>query len=204
MYDLKCMLGTELEKAKLKGIDNVNPAELGEVIDMYKDLCEMEYWETKKMKYWLEICLMQEEMEEDSDHRYYRGQPRNNMEQYARGRRMYEPDYRMTPEMYRDMDKENMTDKEKRDMDKRMGRMYYTEPERMEMERKSKYGDSHDKYMMGKRMYTNTEPMHKQKRLEMLDEHLNDLVEMAKETVEDMSPEEKQLYKTKITKLMNM
>ena len=62
MHELKESIKAELMKAKLRGIDNVDVKELGEVIDMYKDMCQVEhmkceeeYWDVKKCKYYMEI-----------------------------------------------------------------------------------------------------------------------------------------------------
>lgn len=68
----------------------------------------------------------------------------------------------------------------------------------------SRYGYSHDEYMKKREMYSKDDPEHKKKRTEMLNEYMDDLGDMAKEMVADMSPEEKQMWKVKLNKLINM
>lgn len=120
-----------------KGIENVDTKELGEAIDMVKDL-----YEAKKEMY--EACYykqIMEAMEEseygkeydeygpmDSERRGYRGQPRSQSGRFMsrgdgrrnnRGRRGYdEMDYIM-PIEWDDME-------QMRDMDRNYGKMYYS------------------------------------------------------------------------------
>lgn len=125
-----------------KGIENVNAEELGEVIDMIKDLYEAKE-KMVKACYYKQIMEAMEESEYGEDYdedgpmddgrRGYRGQPRDSMGRFMSrrgrggrgrgGRRGYEePMYRMTPEMYREHDPEYY-----RDLDREMqGRMYYS------------------------------------------------------------------------------
>ena len=124
-----------------KGIENVNAQELGEVIDMIKDLYEAKEKMVKSC-YYKQIMEAMEESEYGEDYdeegpmddmrRGYRGQPRDSMGRFMSrrgrggrgrgGRRGYEePMYRMTPEMYREHDPEYW-----RDMDVTEGRMYYS------------------------------------------------------------------------------
>lgn len=117
-----------------KGIENVDAKELGEVVDMIKDLYEAKEKIVKACYYKGVLEAMEEhdfENEdeiEDEGRRGYRGQPRSKtsgrfMSRRDRRRSYEEPMYySMTPEMYhmypseyyRDMDRENM------------GRMYYS------------------------------------------------------------------------------
>ena len=124
-----------------KGIENIDTKELGEAIDMIKDL-----YEAKKEMY--EACYYKQIMEAMEEHdfedeeeimdegrRGYRGQPRSQSGRFMSrgdgrrsnrgrgGRRGYEETmgYMMTPEMYREYDAEEL-----RDMDREMGRMYYS------------------------------------------------------------------------------
>ena len=124
-----------------KGIENVDTKELGEAIDMVKDL-----YEAKKEMY--EACYYKQIMEAMEEHdfedeeeimdegrRGYRGQPRSQSGRFMSrgdgrrsnrgrgGRRGYEDEmyYTMTPEMYREHDPEYY-----RDMDRESGKMYYS------------------------------------------------------------------------------
>ena len=125
-----------------KGIENVDTKELGEAIDMVKDL-----YEAKKEMY--EACYYKQIMEAMEEHdfedeeeimdegrRGYRGQPRSQSGRFMSrgdgrrsnrgrgGRRGYEDEmyYTMTPEMYREHDPEYY-----RDLDRdSLNRMYYS------------------------------------------------------------------------------
>lgn len=127
-----------------KGIECVNTAEMGAVIDMIKDLAcaEKEAREAKEMEkeeedekkeneYFLKM-LKEEYGDEEGEKRFYdnyrykssgRFAPKGKGSYMPRGRRGYEepPYYHMNPEMYKDHDPEYW-----RDMDRSMGKMYYT------------------------------------------------------------------------------
>ena len=129
-----------------KGIECVNTAEMGAVIDMIKDLAcaEKEAREAKEMEkeeedekkeneYFLKM-LKEEYGEEEGEKRFYdnyrykssgRFAPKGKGSYMPRGgRRGYEepPYYHMNPEMYKEHDPEWY-----RDMDRNMGKMYYTD-----------------------------------------------------------------------------
>lgn len=124
-----------------KGIECVNTAEMGAVIDMIKDLAcaekdareakEMEKEEEdekKENEYFLKM-LKEEYGDEEGEKRFYSGQPRSRtsgrfMRRGDGRRRGYEepPYYHMTPDMMREHDPEYW-----RDMDRRTGKMYYTD-----------------------------------------------------------------------------
>lgn len=116
-----------------KGVENVDTKEMGEVVDIIKDLAEAEYYAkiTKAMdeaEYGEEYDYMG--AYEDDIRKGYRGQPRDSRGRYMSrrgrgGRRGYEEpmEFEMTPELYHMYPPEYW-----RDMDKNtMGRMYYTE-----------------------------------------------------------------------------
>lgn len=119
-----------------KGVENVDTKEMGDVIDIIKDLAEAMYYRT------LVVAMEDSEYGEDYDEygpmedgrRGYRGQPRSKSSgrymsrgdgrRSNRGRRGYdEPmgDYEMTPEMYRMYSPEYL-----RDIDRMDGKMYYS------------------------------------------------------------------------------
>lgn len=119
-----------------KGVENVDTKEMGEVVDIIKDLAEAMYYRT------LVVAMEDNEYGEDYDEygpmedgrRGYRGQPRSKTSgrymsrgdgrRSNRGRRGYdEPmgDYEMTPEMYKMYSPEYY-----RDMDRMDGKMYYS------------------------------------------------------------------------------
>ena len=97
-----------------------------------------------------------------------------------------EPNYRMTPEMYRDMDRNTHS------------RMYYTET-----------GMNESGYDRAKRTYTETKEMHrgntpedKKAKMQELERYAKSLTEDVVEMVSDMSDEEKNLLRTKMQILM--
>lgn len=123
-----------------KGIECVNTAEMGAVIDMIKDLAcaekeareakEMEKEEEDKKKeneYFLKM-LKEEYGDEEGEKRFYSGQPRSRtsgrfMRRGDGRRRGYEePMYHMPLDMYHDYSPEEL-----RDIDReKYGRLYYT------------------------------------------------------------------------------
>lgn len=111
-----------------KGIENIDPCEMGQVTDMMKDLAEAMYYRTLMKA--MEESSADETME--MFERYGDGRRYYDRYRYADGRfapkgrgtrRGYDepPYWHMTPEMYREMEHD-------RDMDRSSGRMYYTEP----------------------------------------------------------------------------
>lgn len=186
-----------------KGTENVDTCEMGQVVDMIKDLNEAEYKavivkamkkadEEKEEYDKMLLREMKEEYGEDSGRRYY------DHYRYASGRfapkghgsyrRGYEepPYYHMTPEMYRDMDRDTHS------------RMYYTET-----------GMNESGYDRAKRTYTETKEMHrgntpedKKAKMQELERYAKSLTEDVVEMVSDMSDEEKNLLRTKMQILM--
>lgn len=115
-----------------KGIENVDAKELGEVVDMIKDLYEAKEKLVKACYYKQIMEAMEEHDFEDEEEimdegrRGYRGQPRDSRGRYMSrrgGRRGYEEPmyYQMTPEMYHMYPAEYY-----RDMDRESGKMYYS------------------------------------------------------------------------------
>lgn len=51
MHDIKSMVLKELENFKVTGITMKNLSALGELIDIYKDICNIEYWKSKEKHY---------------------------------------------------------------------------------------------------------------------------------------------------------
>ena len=186
-----------------KGTENVDTCEMGQVVDMIKDLNEAEYKavivkamkkadEEKEEYDKMLLRELKEEYGEDDGRRYY------DQYRYASGRfapkghgsyrRGYEepPYYHMTPEMYRDMDRDTHS------------RMYYTET-----------GMNESGYDRAKRTYTETKEMHrgntpedKKAKMQELERYAKSLTEDVVEMVSDMSDEEKNLLRTKMQILM--
>lgn len=192
-----------------KGIENVNVEEMSEAVDMIKDLCEAEYRAVivKSMKkadeeeeeYNKELLrALKDEYGEEGGRRYY------DHYRYADGRfapkghgtyrRGYEePPYYHMPVNYNDM--EYM-----RDMDKSRGKMYYSEPIAPHV--------SESNYDRAKRHYTETKEMHKgastedkEHKMKALDMYIRELSGDISELLNDMTPDERNLLRTKMSNL---
>lgn len=203
-FDLSEKAVSEFEK----GIENVDTSEMGEVVDMIKDLAEAEYHSiiSKAMKkadeeeeeYDKELLRsLKAEYGEESGRRYY------DQYRYANGRfapkgrgtrRGYEePPYYHMPVNYNDM--EYM-----RDMDKNQGKMYYSEPIAPHV--------SESNYDRAKRHYTETKEMHKgastedkEHKMKALDMYIRELSGDISELLNDMTPDERNLFRTKMSNL---
>ncbi len=184
-----------------KGTENVDTCEMGQVVDMIKDLNEAEYKAVivKAMKKAEEeeeeydkILLreLKEEYGEDAGRRFYDHYRYSDGRFAPKGHGTYrgysEPNYHMTPEMYRDMDRDTHS------------RMYYTET-----------GMNESGYDRAKRNYTETKEMHrsntpedKKAKMQELEKYAKSLTEDVVEMVSDMSDEEKNLLRTKMQILM--
>lgn len=206
---IECL--TEKALAELdKGIENVDTKEMGEVVDMIKDLNEAEYRAVivKSMKeadeeqkeYDKELLrALKDEYGEEGGRRYY------DQYRYANGRfapkgrgtrRGYEePPYYHMPVNYNDM--EYM-----RDMDKSRGKMYYSEPIAPHV--------SESNYDRAKRHYTETKEMHKgastedkEHKMKALDGYIKELGGDITQLIGDMTAEEKNLLRSKMSTLVS-
>lgn len=186
-----------------KGVENVDTSEMGQVVDMIKDLAEAEYHSiiSKAMKkaneeeeeYDKELLRsLKAEYGEESGRRYY------DQYRYANGRfapkgrgtrRGYEepPYYHMYPEA------EHM-----RDMDRDYGKMYYTEPMS-----ESNYDRAKRNYTETKEMHKNNTPEDKEHKMKSLDSYTKELASDITGMVADMSAEEKNLLRTKLSTLVS-
>lgn len=197
MYRIHDMLEDVSEAASTelaKGTDSVNTKEFGEVVDMIKDLSEAEKNKMEACYYKTLINAMEEsEYGEDYDEygpierRGYSG--RNGYRRSSMGSRRNYP-------MYDDM------------MDNQ--RMGYSNGAygggsrgMSSNNNSSRYGYSYDRYMSNRRNYSKTDPEDKQERMKMMQEYSNDLVGSISKIMEDVSPEEKQMLKNNLTKVMN-
>ena len=237
-----------------KGVENIDTKELGEAIDMIKDL-----YEAKKEMY--EACYYKQIMEAMEEHdfedeeeimdegrRGYRGQPRSESGRFMSrgdgrrsnrgrgGRRGYEEPmyYTMTPEMYREHEPEYWRDMDREDM----GRMYYSGSgssggsssggrsggsssggqggmsggsmssqggsrgysesgsQNSRDSREGRSGQMRKGYMEAKETGKD-----KGEKMKSLEEYTKGLAEDVAEMVSDMSPEEKNLLRTKLQTL---
>mgnify|MGYP000312048692 FL=1 len=191
-----------------KGVENVNTEEMGEAVDMIKDLCEAEYKAVivKSMKkadeeeeeYNKELLrALKDEYGEEGGRRYYDEYCYANGRFAPKGREIRrgytEPPYYHMPLNYNDM--EYM-----RDMDKSRGKMYYSEPIAPHV--------SESNYDRAKRHYTETKEMHKgastedkEHKMKALDMYIRELSGDISELLNDMTPDERNLLRTKMSNL---
>lgn len=203
---IECL--TEKALAELEnGTEHIDACEFGEVTDMIKDLTEAEYRAVivKSMKkadeeeeeYNKELLrTLKAEYGEEGGRRYYDEYRYKTTGRYAPkgkgsyvGRRGYEepPYYHVYPE---------------RDMDREYGRMYYTEP--------TTTHTAESGYDRAKRMYTETKEMHKgntaedkEHKMKSLDSYMKELSMDITSMIGDMSQEERNLLRTKLSTLVS-
>lgn len=191
-----------------KGIENIDPCEMGQVTDMMKDLAEAMYYRTLMKA--MEESSADETMEMfdrlDDGRRFYDNYRYANGRFAPKGRgtrRGYEepPYWHMTPEMYREMEHD-------RDMDRSSGRMYYTEPKMssdggMRDRREGKSGMSRRSYMESKELHKGNTPEDKDAKMHDLERYMKELSEDMTELISDMTPEERTMTKSKLSTLVS-
>lgn len=202
---------SELER----GVENVDTHEMGEVIDMIKDLSEAKK-DVVKACYHKQIMAAMEESEYGEDYdeegpierKYYRGQPRDSRGRYM-SRRGYDSkmpmDYRMSIDDYRNYSPEYM-----RDMDRKNGKMYYTESNssmsrgmsNMRDSREGKSGMSRKNYMESKEMHKQNTLEDKQAKMQELEKYMRELSDDVTEMIADATPEERNMLKAKMQTLV--
>ena len=211
-----------------KGIDKVNTSEMGKATDMLKDAAEAEYYariakamedaekeDEESQKYMLK--QLKEEYGEDDGRRYYDNYRYMRTGRFApKGRGTYMPrrgyetpiEYHMTPEMYREHDPEYY-----RDVDRDMGRMYYTETGMsgntgnssrtgMRDGREGRSGMSRRSYMQTKEMHPDNSQESKQAKMNELEKYMGELSGDITEMIAGASNEEKTMLKAKLQTLM--
>ena len=216
---------TEIALCELdKGAECVNTKEFGEVTDMIKDLAEAEYKsriskameeaeeEDKAEEKYMMKRFKDEYGDEEGERRYYDDYRYKRSGRFApkgRGsympRRGYEepPYYHMTPDMYRNHDAEWY-----RDMDRASGKMYYTEPIRMDSvsgmrdSREGRSGMSRRSYMETKEMHRANTAEDKSAKMKELEKYMQELSTDITEMIGDASPEERTLLKNKMQVLV--
>lgn len=193
------------EKQFNNGIESVDTAEMGQVTDMLKDLAEAMYYRT------LTKAMDDSDPEEIMEmfERYGNGGRRYyDHYRYADGRfapkgrgtyrRGYDepPYYHMTPEMYRNM--ENY-----RDMDRRDGRMYYSEPSMNSgVHTESRYDMAKRNYTESKELHRGNTPEDKEHKMKELEKYLREIGSDIAELISDASTEEKNLLKNRMQVIM--
>lgn len=211
-----------------KGIDKVNTTEMVKATDMLKDASEAEYYariakameeaekeDEESQKYMLK--QLKEEYGEDDGRRYYDNYRYMRTGRFApKGRGTYMPrrgyetpiEYHMTPEMYREHDPEYY-----RDMDRDMGRMYYTDTGMrgntgnssrtgMRDGREGRSGASRRSYIETKEMHPDNSQESKQMKMKELEKYMGELSGDITEMIAGASNEEKTMLKAKLQTLM--
>lgn len=191
-----------------KGVENVNTEEMGEAVDMIKDLCEAEYKAVivKSMKkadeeeeeYDKELLkVLKDEYGEEGGRRYYDEYRYANGRFAPKGKGTYRRGYEEPPYMHMYPEAEHM-----RDMDRDYGRMYYTEP--------TSTHTAESGYDRAKRMYTETKEMHKantpedkEHKMKALDGYIKELGGDITQLIGDMTAEERNLMRTKLSTLVS-
>lgn len=200
---IECL--TEKAKSELdSGIENVDTSEMGEVIDMIKDLNEGLYYAkiTKGMKDAEEEDELMTKLGMTEDRRGYNGE--NYMKANRRRVQMSEPYVH-----YRDIDREGA------------GRMYYGGSHPMYYDGgnasmnsgnmssgSSMRGYSESRYDRARRGYEETKSMHsgntaedKQAKMRELENYMSELSMDMADMIKDASPEEKEMLRKKLNTL---
>lgn len=187
-----------------KGVENVDTSEMGQVVDMIKDLAEAEYHSiiSKAMKkadeeeeeYDKELLRsLKAEYGEESGRRYYDQYRYANGRFAPKGKGIYRRGYEEPPYMHMYPEAEHM-----RDMDREYGKMYYTEPMS-----ESNYDRAKRNYTETKEMHKNNTPEDKEHKMKSLDSYTKELASDITGMVADMSAEEKNLLRTKLSTLVS-
>lgn len=205
---MHCMIEKLAECAEKQfdnGIESVDTAEMGQVTDMLKDLAEAMYYRTLTKA--MDDSDPEEIMEMferygDGGRRYYDHYRYADGRFAPKGRGMYRrgydepPYYHMTPEMYRNM--ENY-----RDMDRRDGRMYYTEPSMNSgVHTESRYDMAKRNYTESKELHRGNTPEDKEQKMKELEKYLREIGSDIAELISDASTEEKNLLKNRMQVIM--
>ena len=181
-----------------------------------KAMEEAEKEDEESQKYMLK--QLKEEYGEDDGRRYYDNYRYMRTGRFApKGRGTYMPrrgyetpiEYHMTPEMYREHDPEYY-----RDMDRDMGRLYYTETGMRENTgnssrtgmrdgREGRSGMSRRSYMQTKEMHPDNSQESKQAKMKELEKYMGELSGDITEMIAGASNEEKTMLKTKLQTLVS-
>lgn len=229
---IHCMLEDMAEYGKemiscATGSGNVNLHDAMQIVDMVKDLADAEYHaliaremrkeheeEEEEEKYILRMLKEERGMSEEDSRRFYDAWRYKNGRFAPKGRgtrRGYEepPYYHMMPDYRMDLaDYKGKTAEELRDLDRSRGKLYYTEPVRMDGMREMhdrKDGKSWEKrrgYMETKEAHKDNTPQDKQEKMKSLEAYAKDLTEDVIDMVADATPEERNLLRQKMQVLL--
>ena len=218
MYRIHDMLEEVSEVASTelaKGSDKVDTEEFGEVVDMIKDLTEAEKNKWQSCYYKAVVDAMENAdygsdydwqgmIDEDRSGYGRSGRMGYNRTRDSRGRYAYGNGNRMGYDQMME---------DPRYIEYADGRMGYSNGAYGGGRRNqysssgnmgSRYGYSHDEYMEKKHAMKGNDPETMKKRTNMINEHMDDMYEMFKEEVQDLTPEEKQMWKAKLNRIINL
>ena len=192
-------------KVEAMGIDNIEGQHLGELekwTEIAKNIVcyDKDYNIVEAMKEAENEDNMRAiEMYEDyPERRYYDNYRYKTSGRFApKGKGSYMPQrgydeppyYHMNPDMYRDHTPEYY-----RDMDRKDGKMYYTEPITME----SRYDKAKRGYEESKMTHKDNTPESKQAKMKDLEMYLKELSEDVTQLLADATPEERSMVKNKM------
>ena len=193
---------SECAKCELdKGIEQIDTKEMGEVSEIIKELAEAEYY--SKISKAMDEAEYGEDYDYkgayDADRRGYKGQRRDSLGRYMSSRRIgYEEPHIMTTDMYHDYTPEML-----RDMDREIGRMYYSgsgSQVGMNGGQSSRSENARRGYEESKMMQDGS-PESKKKAMESLENYLKELSEDMTDLVGKMDANEKSMVRSKLQTL---
>lgn len=197
---VECLTEKALQELN-RGVETVDTEEFSKVIDSIKDLSEAEYY--AKISKAMDDSDQDEVMEMferygDGGKRFYDHYRYSDGRFAPKGRGTYRrgyeepPYYHMTPEMYH------------RDMDIDMGRMYYTETSSSGIRdaREGRSGMSRRAYMENKELHKANTPADKEAKVRDLNTYMTELATDMSEIINDATPEEKSVLKSKLSALV--
>ena len=175
-------------QGQIGDLGNVDAHEMGEVVDMIKDLEEACYYHT--------IVEAMEEKDEHGKRRYFRELPYYPNPMYDRDRYEQNEPYRM---YYRDRRGTRMNSGRYSEYDDAIGP--YRETKVPTMKRDSREGRSG----LSRKGYIEAREGHldKETKMKELDKYMNDLTQDIVEMINDLSQEEKDLLRNKMAGLVN-
>ena len=192
-------------KVEAMGIDNIEGQHLEElekwteiaknIVCYDKDYNIVEAMKEAENEDNIRVIEMYEDYPERRYYDNYRYKASGRFAPKGRGsympRRGYEepPYYHMTPDQYKEHDPEYW-----RDLDRKDGKMYYTEPITME----SRYDKAKRGYEESKMTHKENTPEHKQAKMKDLEAYLKELSEDVTKLLSDATPEERSMVKNKM------
>lgn len=201
MKTIQETLASKIKAEFENGIECIDTEEMGAAVDMLKDISNAIYHAVVTQ------AMEDYDYDEDTERRFYDEYRYKNGRFAPKGRgtrRGYEepPYYHMTPEQYREWEKN-------RDMDRATEhKMYFSEPimrngakNHVDTVKESRYDTKKRAYTESKELHKANTPEDKQAKMKDLENYMSELSADMTELIKDMSAEEKTLLKNKLTVL---